>query len=493
MASWLQSPAPAPPPASLPRTCLVGTCHLWVNGRRPLCGSHDSRWKGAGRPDLDEFAAACEDPGPGTGESIDLRRLPPQLRLEVQYVLQRRSDEAKARIIPGKVQRVIHLLARDEITSFLDGSEESWSRFCPGKGHEHGRTAFVLDAHRRIEELAYGRGWEVEYPRPVWRLRNLGIDKQGRASISFADIPQPWLTDLAKRWARWRLSIGHSAEYVADGVSAVARFARFVAAADVHTLADVDRALIERYLADLHTEIAGRRCHGNQIGALAGFLTAIRQHHWDDSLPTTTMFFAEDYPKHGELLPRALAEHVMAQVENPANLHRWNNPTYRLITLILIRCGVRISSALQLSFDCVVTDAHGAPYLRYYNTKMKREALVPIDDNLSREIREQQQRVLRCWPAGTPLLLPRPHKNLDGTLPIRTSTYREALNRWLRRCDVRDEHGQPVHLTPHQWRHTLGTRLINRDVPQQVVQRILGKRRDKPAWRRRWKSSAPKG
>jgi ferredoxin len=30
-----------------------------------------------------------------------------------------------------------------------------------------------------------------------------------------------------------------------------------------------------------------------------------------------------------------------------------------------------------------------------------------------------------------------------------------------------------VHLTPHQWRHTLGTRLINRDVPQEVVRRIL--------------------
>jgi hypothetical protein len=30
-----------------------------------------------------------------------------------------------------------------------------------------------------------------------------------------------------------------------------------------------------------------------------------------------------------------------------------------------------------------------------------------------------------------------------------------------------------VHLTPHQWRHTLGTTLINRDVPQHVVQKIL--------------------
>ena len=29
--------------------------------------------------------------------------------------------------------------------------------------------------------------------------------------------------------------------------------------------------------------------------------------------------------------------------------------------------------------------------------------------------------------------------------------------------------------------------------PRMIVSRVMGKRRDKPAWRRRWKSSAPKG
>jgi integrase len=43
------------------------------------------------------------------------------------------------------------------------------------------------------------------------------------------------------------------------------------------------------------------------------------------------------------------------------------------------------------------------------------------------------------------------------------------LESWLRTCDVRDEHGRPVHLTAHQWRHTFATRLINRDVPQEVI------------------------
>ena len=54
----------------------------------------------------------------------------------------------------------------------------------------------------------------------------------------------------------------------------------------------------------------------------------------------------------------------MAQVESEANLDRWTDPAGRLITLILMRCGLRIFSALTLDFDCLIHDAQDAPYLR---------------------------------------------------------------------------------------------------------------------------------
>src|SRR5262249_45973218 len=110
-------------------------------------------------------------------------------------------------------------------------------------------------------------------------------------------------------------------------------------------------------------------------------------------LPATALIFPDDYPMRTERLPRALAEHVMAQVEDPGNLDRWTYPAYQLVTLILIRCGLQVTDALRLEHDCVVTDAAGAPYLRYLNHKMSRQALVPIDDQLRGLITEQQRRV----------------------------------------------------------------------------------------------------
>jgi len=477
LAAWLASPAPLQPPACPPPACRIGYCGLWAQGTSAFCASHDDRWKARGRPDLESFIASYEDPGPGV-EHIDLRRLPAHLRLEVQYVLQARRDEQKAKIRPWNVQPIVLALAATGAASLLDRPEGYWAGLAapPNRGWR----AFTLDAYRRIEALAFGSGWETEYPRDTWRLRNLGID-QPEATISFSDIPQPWLKALAKKWARWQLATGLSASTAGTGARVLTRFAGFLAAqpAPADGLPDVDRPLIECYLAGLHAEMGGRQCHFQHVGALNGFLRAIRQHGWDDDLPASAMIFPEDYPKRGQRLPRALAAHVMAQVEQPANLARQDNPACQLITLILIRCGLRISSATGLAFDCLVTDANGAPYLRYYNTKMKREALVPIDDELARQIAGQQQRTLQRFPAGTPVLFPRQTSNLDGRQPVSCHTYRGALYRWLAGCDIRDEHRQPVHLTPHQWRHTLGTALINKDVPQHVVQKILD--HDSPA------------
>ena len=176
LAPWRASSAPHPPPSPPLAICRIGYCDLWARGASPLCASHDNRWKAQGRPDLQAFIAARQDAGPGGSEHIDLHRLPVPLRLEVQYVLQRRHDEASAKIVPAWVQRLLNALADVGVTSLLDRPEDFWKSFrAPSGSRPTGWCAFLLDARRRIENLAHGCGWEVEYPRDMWRLRNLGV------------------------------------------------------------------------------------------------------------------------------------------------------------------------------------------------------------------------------------------------------------------------------------------------------------------------------
>lgn len=53
------------------------------------------------------------------------------------------------------------------------------------------------------------------------------------------------------------------------------------------------------------------------------------------------------------------------------------------------------------------------------------------------------------------------------------TTFNARLKAWLDACEITDELGRPAHVTPHRFRHTYATRLINNDVPQEVVRRLL--------------------
>lgn len=198
------------------------------------------------------------------------------------------------------------------------------------------------------------------------------------------------------------------------------------------------------------------------------FFQAVRHHGWDLSLRGTATFYPEDYPKGTEQLPRALSEHVIAQVERAANLERFDNPAYELTTRILIRCGLRVSDALKLSFDCIIEDGDGE--LHTSATTTTRCAV----RRSSRSTASSEISSATSSTGSSPASPTEPRScSLARSPTLRSKAYREALGRWLCKCDVRDERGQPVHLTPHQWRHFLGTTLINLDVPQEVVRKLL--------------------
>ena len=470
---WLADPQPVKQPAP-DATCRIPHCPLWPQASSPFCQSHTNTWNVNGRPDVDDFAGRFAEVISLASETIRLDQLPPQLRLEMQYVLQRRHDERQGKLEPDVVMRVVRQLANTGAGSLLDCDEQAWRQRIGLPRNDSRARGFLGYACRAVADLAEAGGWEAEYPRDVWHMRRLGFDADRH--LRFDGIDQLWLRELVKRWVRWRLSIGLGLDAGgARPVLVITRFAGFLAHIGVERIDQIDRAVLERYLAQLHADLAftSAQRRGSHLGLLNGFFSAVRQHRWDTHLPADAMFYREDYPKHAERLPRALAEHVMAQLEHPDNLARFPDPAHRLVTIILMRCGLRVTDALRLPADCLVADAEDAPYLRYFNHKMKREALVPIDDQLRELITEHRHRIAERWPAGTPGLFPRPTKNVDGSHPIASPTYRAALLRWLAACDISDEHGAPVHLTPHQWRHTLGHRLINRDVPQEVVRRIL--------------------
>lgn len=164
----------------------------------------------------------------------------------------------------------------------------------------------------------------------------------------------------------------------------------------------------------------------------------------------------------------------MGQIDHEDNLARLPDLTTQTAIVILIETGLRSVDALRLPFDPVTVDQAGAPYLIFVNHKLSREAIVPISERLVAQIRRQQRDLdERFGEHRPPYLLPAIHANAGAQRPLTWCTLSNRLARWMRDCDIRDATGRRARVTAHQFRHTLGTRMINNDVSLPAVQRML--------------------
>jgi hypothetical protein len=279
------------PPADDPvlgwKVCGATNCDRPASSAT-MCAAHRRRWRRLGRPGAAAFladpGAAPLPRGPAGAALIDFRGLPPRLKLELQYALQRRRDDLTVAASFRMVGMTIRWARRAEVSSLLDLSEIQWRqlvrswRHSPsnGSGMWGSSEAFLHFARDAVESLRDGIGWEVEYARDVWRLGKLpGLTfnsgrSSARGTLRFDRIAQPWLKDLGKRWVRLRLVTGLSIATAIASVQALTHFSEFLTdvAADVVALADIDRLLLERYLAWLAARPGGPATRARWISGL---------------------------------------------------------------------------------------------------------------------------------------------------------------------------------------------------------------------------------
>jgi integrase len=255
----------------------------------------------------------------------------------------------------------------------------------------------------------------------------------------------------------------------------MSRFATFLTEGhpEVADETGITRTVLENYLSWLATGPYSTNTKLLSLSMLRVFLDACRRHDWLPALPPSAVIYEEELPNRDDGLPRFVPEFVMGQLESDTNLALLPSPARHLV-VVMIETGLRIGDACTLEFNPVIDDSAGAPCLRFHNLKVRADQLIPLSTKATDAIRAQQDHDRRCWPHGTPWLFPGLAANADGSKPYNVATLTTQLRRWQGVIDLRDEAGVAVRVTSHRFRHTLGTRLINSDVPQHVVQKLLG-------------------
>jgi integrase len=330
-----------------------------------------------------------------------------------------------------------------------------------------------MTAQRLRVVPAAGDELDRRYAADAWRAGELGVPAaRGRDAVSFTGIDPPWLRDGVKRWARQRLAVGCAFNTICAGAFAFKHFSRFLADGGPPAVRpqDIDRALLERYLAHLASLPLAASTKSLARVFLRAFLEENRRYRWVPTIPAGATIYPEELSSRRRSLPRFIPEFVMGQLESEENLAQLRAP-YRSLIVLIAETGLRAGDACALPFDPLLADSAGWPCLRFASAKMRAEHQLPLSARAVEAIRTQQDHVRQICPGGTPWLSP---SRSDRQRPIPYETLRRAFVRWQQRIQLRDETGSPTTVTIHQFRHTLGTRLINSGVPQHVIQRLLG-------------------
>ncbi len=351
-------------------------------------------------------------------------------------------------------------IGAERITKRLDGSQTIQTY------HMDDPTLSVLRQLYRVIEDAYDP--REEYEKPVWDVRKLGLSVNGSRSdytLNFTCLAPDWLYTAGKRFIYYSLATNSVSE-CQSRLLALSWFGRFLVSRQRTILPqEIDRTLILEYLGYLRVSSLSNRSRKMHLIQLRTFLDLAAREGWAPVLPQR-LIYSEDIPRPVEPAPRDIPEDIVQQL----NRHLDDLPSeIQRMVLILQECGMRISELCALPRDCLIHDTSGDAFLRYYQGKMKKEHAIPVTSEVAAVIRAQQQTVETSWGDRTPYLFPR--RNGE---PFKQRTFVDALNKLAYRHQIKNTAGALFRFQSHQFRHTVGTRMINNGVPQHIIQRFLG-------------------
>ncbi|PZV13436.1 MAG: integrase [Pseudanabaena sp.] len=321
---------------------------------------------------------------------------------------------------------------------------------------------------------------EMEYFKNVWDCRNFGVESRVgkyQYKLNFSSIQPEWLLKSTKQFIRYSLSnVGLSS--CSARLEAIKHFSLFL----VEQYPSIKPESITRDIA-IHflSYIAAKnlsaswRCH--TIGALRIYFEACIINDW---IPFRRHLIRhEDFPKRSKSIPRFIPEEVMTQLNQ--YLPELAEPVQRMI-LVLQDCGMRISELLLMKYDCLSQDKSGDWFLQYHQFKMKKDITIPISRELVGVIQEQQRYIREALLDSFKYLF---CANESGSRvscgafsasprPMSATAFSKMLNDLGEKHSICNAAGDRWHFQTHQFRHTVGTRMINSGVPQHIIQRYLG-------------------
>lgn len=303
----------------------------------------------------------------------------------------------------------------------------------------------------------------------IWELRELEIkfDKSRYGSkLNFSRIKQNWLNTAVKKVVKYQLTT-FSPSHCRAIIRVMNHFSEFLAGEYPDIISnDINRKIMIEFIDYINKKGFAESTKNNYLSRLRKVFRICRREELLDITPEKLIFSSD---LSGREKNKSI-KYIPSQVLGQLNKHLESlSPVLRRMVLIIQEAGMRITELCNIPFDCLLKDYQGDYFLRYYQSKMRKEHTVPISKELAGVINEQQDYLKDNDLDKYNLLFPQ-----DDGRPIKQIYFNRELNKLSYKKKIRDRNGNIFRFNSHQFRHTVGTSMINNGVPQHIVQKYLG-------------------
>ena len=262
--------------------------------------------------------------------------------------------------------------------------------------------------------------------------------------------------DLLKDYNNYlRIERAMSQNTVASYCSDVAKFLDYYDSSE-------RRVSAERLMAEDIKEYLARSS-GRSTRSQARLLSSLRSfYNWMvmEGLVKDNPCDRVDMPKLGRYLPDVLSEEEVFRIIDGVNLDSWQGRRDRAILEVLYGCGIRVSEAVDLRISGLYFKDG---FVRVIG-KGNKERLVPLNDVAAEALQKylEMRPTPACASMDDVVFLNRFGKPLSRQSMFKMVKVQALL------ADVRKE------ISPHTFRHSFATHLVEHGADLRVVQEMLG-------------------
>jgi integrase len=321
---------------------------------------------------------------------------------------------------------------------------------------------------------------------PTWLWRG-GFDQllgappgRSETNIGWAAVRLDWLREGAKELSKRHLKAGtRTWATIQNWRRALIPFADFLIEEGLLEPTQVDRQVFLDYLAFVR-EGGATKGDLERVTIASKILEGLVDERIVEVLPTSVFLRHGENSVNKTKAPKPYPPDVVERIDTQIIVDPDIDPTLRCM-LRLLRWGCpRVSELVSLPIECLQHNGAGGYWVEYWQFKTKAWRRFPIPNDLAEDIRAQQDRVRRAYPADHEILFPaRARSNQHSGIARGWSShgFRDAVRRLFVKHQLVQSSMTGEVITGgeiHRYRHTVGTALLNNDWTQPEVQEFFG-------------------